>query len=392
MKKKKKTPAQLAANPPGNAERRPVRRGSVDLPFLLLVLTILCFGLIMLFSATYAYCYYRTPDHDSYSLIKRQLFFAVLGVAAMAIISYVPYQFYKKAAWVIYGICLGLLGITLFMPAINNAKRWIIIGGFQFQPSEAMKFAIVVIIAWLACKYFPKMGTFKYGVLPFVAVILPVVLIMMLQPHTSGTILILAISGLMLLVSGTKLRWFLIAGGAGVGLLAGYVLTSNKMQYVLERIHGWIDPFWDVQDSTFQTVQSLYAIGSGGFFGVGIGNSKQKHMFISEPQNDFIFAVVCEELGFFGALLVILLFALLIWRGIVIGLKAHDRFGSLLAFGFTMQVGLQALLNIAVVTNTLPNTGISLPFFSYGGTSLMMLLGEMGIILNISRTADLRRT
>ncbi len=400
---KRRTPEQLAAHPPGQTRKKNQKTHGSDIPFLILVLALVCFGLIMLFSATYAYSYYKTGGADSYAYIRQQALFAVFGVVAMLGISLIPYHLYRKLMYVIFGGAFGLLVITLFMPAVNGAQRWIFFGGISFQPSEIMKFAMAVTCAWLIDFAMKKqittkkgvingMQTFQYGVLPFVAPVLLVAVVMMLQPHTSGTILIVSIAALMMLVGGTRLRWFMLAGGAGVGALAAFILSSERMAYVIERLKIWQDPFLDAQDAGFQTVQSLYAIGSGGFFGVGIGNSKQKHLFIPEPQNDFIFSIVCEELGFLGAFLVIALFALLIWRGLVISIKAKDRFGSLLAFGLTMQVGLQALLNIAVVTNTVPNTGISLPFFSYGGTSLLMLLGEMGVILNISKTAALRRT
>ncbi len=368
-----------------NAPKKRVKNGSIDLPFLVLVLTLVAFGLVMLFSATYAYCFYHYGD--SYVYIRKQLIFAVAGIAAMLVLAFIPYQVWKKFAWVIYGGGVGLLAVTLAMPPINNARRWIVFGGIQFQPSELMKFALVLIFAWLIAKNFDKMGTFRCGVLPFGLVLVPVVLIMVLQPHLSGTILLLALAVLLMLVGGTKLRWFLGAGGAVAAAGGAYILTSNKMAYALERVQMWLDPFADTQDAGFQTVQSLYAIGSGGFWGLGLGNSRQKHLFIPEPQNDFIFAIVCEELGLIGALLVILLFGLLVWRGVVIAIRSQDKFASLVALGLIMQVGIQAILNIAVVTNTVPNTGISLPFFSYGGTSLMMLLGEMGVILSISRSA-----
>ncbi|MBQ4101172.1 MAG: FtsW/RodA/SpoVE family cell cycle protein, partial [Oscillospiraceae bacterium] len=200
-----------------------------------------------------------------------------------------------------------------------------------------------------------------------------------------------AIGAIMMLIGGSKLRWFALAGGSALGAGIAVLLALDKFDYAMSRIEHWRDPFGDVQNATWQTVQSLYAIGSGGVIGLGAGNSRQKYLYVPEPQNDFIFSILCEEGGFIGALVVIILFSALIWRGFVIAVRCPDRFGSLVAMGLTLQVGLQAIINIAVVTNTLPNTGISLPFFSYGGTSLLMLLGEMGIILAVSRYSVVKK-
>ena len=244
----------------------------------------------------------------------------------------------------------------------------------------------------LIALYGPRMGTFRYGVVPFFGVLGLIGGLVILERHVSATLIIAAIAVLLMFIGGTKLRYFLALGGIGAGALS-VVLVSSRFQYAMERIQGWLDPFNPPAGiDTWQTVQSLYAIGSGQLLGVGIGQSRQKYLYLPEPQNDFIFAIVCEELGFIGALIVIILFALFIWRGVYISLHARDRFGTLLGLGVTFQFGIQAILNICVVTNTVPNTGIALPFFSYGGTALVMLLAEMGVLLSISRHSNIEKT
>lgn len=336
----------------------------------------------MLFSASYAYAYYYF--NNSFHFIQRQAIFAVLGVGAMILLSYLDYRILKKFVYWIFGLTLLLLVVVLAMPELNNARRWISLGPITIQPSELMKFAIVILFAYLISKNYKKMGTFKFGVLPFMLVLGVIAVLMLLQPHLSGTILIGSIGMIMMFVGGTKYRYFFITlGVAVIGLIA--IVSLLGVDYVADRLAGWIDPFSDPSDSTFQTVQSLLAIGSGGIMGLGLGNSRQKYLYLPEPQNDFIFSILVEELGFIGAAVVIILFVMLVYRGFVIASKSRDIFGMMITVGLTVQIGLQALLNIAVVTNTIPNTGISLPFFSSGGTALMMQLAQMGIILNVSR-------
>lgn len=363
-------------------------RSGLDLPFLFLTITLVVVGLIMLFSASYPFAYYRYDD--SYYFIKNQLFFAVFGIVVMIAISYFDYHHLHKIAIPVLMVSFVLLVIVLIMPAVHSVHRWIGVGGFSFQPSEIMKFALVLTFAHLISKNFSKMGTFKYGILPFAIILMPTVVLLVLEPHISCTVIVVLLAAGMLFIGGVKLRWF----GAVLGVIAGallyIVLFTDKLTYGNERIEGWLDPFNSTAD-TWQTVQGLYAIGSGGLLGLGLGNSRQKYLFIPEPHNDFIFSVVCEELGFVGAVIILLLFAMLIWRGIVLSMRAKDKFGALLGIGLTAQVGLQVVLNIAVVTNTIPNTGISLPFFSYGGTSLVMLLAQMGVVLSISRTSNLEK-
>ncbi len=357
--------------------------GSMDITFFVLVMVLLTFGLIMLFSASYAYAYYRYKG-DSFHFIKRQALFAVVGVIGMLIISRIDYHILKKFVFWIFGGAYALLIVVLFMPAINNAHRWISLKVVTFQPSEIMKFAIILLFAHLISINYKRMGTFAYGVLPFLFFLGIVAVVMLLEPHLSGTVLIMAIGLIMMFVGGTKYRYFALALAMVVlGIIA--IVMIKGIDYVQVRLAGWLDPFHDTQDDTYQTVQSLLAIGSGGLWGLGLGQSRQKFLYLPEPANDFIFSVVCEELGFIGATIIILLFIMFVYRGFVIASKAPDKFGTMLVVGLTVQIGIQAMLNIAVVSNTIPNTGISLPFFSYGGTALLFQLFQMGIVLNVSR-------
>ena len=357
----------------------------MDLPFLVLVLALVAFGLVMLFSASYAVALYRRGD--AYAYIRPQLLYAALGLAAMWLASRVDYHIYHKLAWPVLGVSLVLLTVVLFMPEYNGCKRWLVIPGVgTLQPSEIAKFAVVLAFAHIISLNASRMGSFAVGVLPFGLVLGAVAVLMLLEPHLSGTLLILGIGAVLMFVGGTALRWFILAGAGAVGAVgAAVAVMPGLVPYAASRLASWLDPFADPLGDGHQTIQSLYAIGSGGATGLGLGNSRQKHLFVPEPQNDFIFSIVCEELGFVGALAVVGLFVLLLLRGITLAVRAPDRFGGLLVVGFVVQVAMQAALNIAVVTNTIPNTGISLPFFSSGGTSLMMLLGEMGIVLSVSR-------
>ena len=371
---------------PSHARRQILRPlPPMDLPFLLLVLTLVGFGLVMLGSASSAVALYRRSDAFAY--LRPQLLYAALGIFGMWIASRVDYHLYHKLAWPLLALSLVLLVLVLFMPEYNGCKRWLVLPGLgTLQPSEIAKFAVVLVFSHIIALNHSRMKSFGVGVLPFVLVLGVVAALMLLEPHLSGTVLILSIGAVLMFVGGTGLRWFVLAGVGGVTAIgAAIVLFPDLVPYAASRLNSWLDPFADPLGAGHQTIQSLYAIGSGGAVGLGLGNSRQKHLFVPEPQNDFIFSILCEELGFVGACAVILLFALLLWRGITLAAHAPDRFGALLTVGFVVQVALQAVLNIAVVTNTIPNTGISLPFFSSGGTSLVMLLGEMGIVLSVSR-------
>ena len=370
------------------ARRRIAEAPALDIPFLMILLLLLCYGLIMLFSAGYAVALYRRGD--AYTYIRPQLLFAVLGVIAMYAASFIDYHIWHKLAWPMMGVSLVLLTIVLFMPEYNGCKRWIVLPGLgTLQPSEIAKFSVVLVFSHIISLNHDRMKTFSTGVLPFGVILGVVTVLMLLEPHLSGTLLILGIGAVLMFVGGTGLKWFGLAGGAAAGAIAAaVVLLPELVPYATDRLEAWQNPFADPLGEGHQTIQSLYAIASGGLAGLGLGNSRQKYLYVPEPQNDFIFSILCEELGFVGAALVILLFLLLLLRGLSIAVRARDRFGALLVVGFVVQVILQAVLNIAVVTNTIPNTGISLPFFSSGGTSLMMLLGEMGIVLSVSRQAD----
>ena len=379
----------LAARSASAASDKPKRKWHIfslangfDMPFLIILLVILVVGLICQYSASYPYFYYWN-DGDSYFYIRKQVMFALLGVAAMLIISTVDYHILHYFAIPAMVISWVLLVVVLFSG--SDVRRWIRLPGLQFQPSEIAKFALILLFAHLISLNHKKMKTFTRGYLPFILILGVTCGLVVIEPHLSGTMLLLAIGLIIMYVGGTRLGYLLGTMGLGVGAVVYMVVFRG---YEQDRINVWLHPFEAYatnRDEAWQTIQSLYAIGSGGLMGQGLGNSRQKHLFLPEPHNDFIFAVVCEEMGFIGAVLVILLFALLVWRGITIGMKSPDKFGSLLAIGLTAQVGVQVILNIAVVSNTIPNTGISLPFFSYGGTSLIMLLAQMGVVLAISR-------
>ena len=359
-----------------------------DLPFLFLILILVCFGLVMLFSASYAVAMYRRGD--PYAYVRPQLLYALVGLAAMLVASRVDYHIYHKLAWPLFGVSLILLVIVLFMPEYNGCKRWIVIPGMgTLQPSEIAKFSVILLFSHIISLNHNRMKTFSMGVVPFALILGTVAVLMLLEPHLSGTLLIMGIGAILMFVGGTALKWFgLAAAGAASAVAGAVIFLPDLVPYAANRLESWLDPFADPLGKGHQTIQSLYAIGAGGAAGLGLGNSRQKYLYVPEPQNDFIFSILCEELGFVGAMIVLGLFLALLLRGLVIATHAPDKFGALLCIGFVVQVVMQAVLNVAVVTNTIPNTGISLPFFSSGGTSLMMLLGEMGIVLSVSRQGN----
>lgn len=364
-----------------------------DMPFFILLLVVLAVGLVCLFSASFAYSYYRNGG-DSYYYIKRQLIYAVIGVLIMIGVSFVDYHVLRRFAVPIMLGSWGLLGLVLLLPEIQNVHRWIRLGPISIQPSEIAKFAIILLFAHLISRNPEKIKSLKNGFLPMLGILGFTAVLILIEPHLSGTILLLMIGLVMLFIGGARLPHLGTIVGIGV---VGVLIMVVFLGYEQDRIDVWLDPVGvytsDVvyesgltgRDVAWQTVQSLFAIGSGGLMGEGLGNSRQKHSFLPEPQNDFIFAIVCEELGFIGAVLIILLFAALVWRGFVIGMRAPDKFGSMLAIGLIAQIGMQVVFNLAVITNSFPNTGISLPFFSYGGSSLLMLLAQMGVLLSVSR-------
>ncbi len=365
--------------------------GKMDMTFFGLVMLLLVVGLICLFSSSYAYALQNYGS--SYHFIGKQIKFAVAGVVIMLLVSRINYHFYRKFAWIVYIASVVMLAVVLMLPPLQEGfdyKRWLVIGSFSFQPSEVAKFAIVLLFSHLICDNMKHMKRFRFGIMAFGFLLALVCALVVVETHLSATLLIFAIGASLMVVGGIKLRYVFGGLGAGVALGAGAILTG-VVDYGSSRIQSWIDPWSDPTGAGWQTIQSLLAIGSGGVFGAGLGSSKQKYLWVPEPHNDFIFAIVCEELGFVGALAIIVLFGLLIWRGFTLATRAKDKFGALMTFGLTIQVGIQAALNIMVVTNTIPNTGISLPFFSYGGTALIMLMAQMGIILAISRDNNMSK-
>ena len=365
--------------------------GKLDITFLSFVLILFTRGLVMLFSASYAYSYEYYGN--SYKFITRQALFGAVGIVIMLGISKIDYHFWRKFAWIAYAVTIIMLGVLLVLPPMvegMDVKRWIVIGPVNFQPSEVAKFAVILLFSSLIAANQKQMKSFRFIV--FLVFLLGLTCgLVVFEPHLSATVLIFAIGVVLLVVGGIPKRYIFAGAGAAAGLGVLAVVTGF-IGYVFDRIKYWLDPWADPTGLGFQTIQSLLAIGSGGILGRGIGQSRQKYLWVPEPHNDFIFSIVCEELGLIGAMVIILLFCLLVWRGFTIAMRSQDKFGSLLAIGLTFQVGLQAMLNIWVVTNTIPNTGISLPFFSYGGTSLVILLAEMGIVLSVSRGASIEKT
>ena len=369
---------------PEKNEIQPDEKGMPDLPFLALVILLVLIGTITVFSASYARAYQQMGNSTYY--FARQAIFAVLGTAVMLFVSRIPYHLWRTVA---VPIMIGTIVCLVLVPFIgitkNGAKRWLgVTETLGFQPSEVAKIAIIICFASLITVYGSRMKTFK-GMLPFIGILVAVCGLIALERHFSCILIILALGAAMLFLGGVRLYWFAIGGGVA-GLFA--YLYLKYMGYASDRVTAWLDPFSDPSDKGYQILQSLYAIGSGGLMGLGFGKSRQKYLYLPEEHNDYIFPIICEEMGFVGAVAVILLFVLLIVRGYWIAMHARDRFGALLAAGFTTHLALQAFLNIGVVTNFLPATGISLPFFSYGGTALVFTLFEMGIILSVSRQAD----
>ena len=370
------------------ALNRELAKGPIDLPFCLLVLMLMGIGLVMLLSASFPSAYYDNNDPIKY--FRQQSVFAIAGVAGMFLIGKINYQRFRGAAKPLLYLSIVLL-VLVIIPGNpialtrNRATRWLGIRNtsFQFQPSEVAKMAVVLYFSDTISKKKDKMNTTRYGVAPYLLILGVLSVLMMLEPHLSGTVLILGAGAVPMLVGGINLTW-VAAAVAGAGGVA-FLMFSGVIKYGQSRLAMWQNPWLDSQGDGYQLVQSLLSIGSGGLWGVGLGKSLQKFKYLPEEHNDFIFAIVCEELGLIGATVIMLLFAALILRGYWIALHARDRFGSLLVVGVTTLIAMQTFLNIGVVTGLLPTTGISLPFFSYGGTALMIQLAEMGIVLSVSR-------
>lgn len=364
-------------------------KGKMDLPFLLLTLLLTAIGLVMLFSASFPSAYYESGDGAFY--FKRQAIWAVLGIAAMFVVGKINYQRWRGASLVLLGFSIFLLFLVIIPHVgvtVNNATRWLgIPGKFTFQPSEIAKLGVILFFADSISKKKAKMLTWREGIWPYLFILGLIAILMMLEPHLSGTILIVGTGVVMMIVGGIQ-RWLIGVSVGGVSVAAFlYVklVEAGVISYGRSRIEMWHNPWLDASADGYQMVQSLIAIGSGGLLGVGLGKSRQKFLYLPEEHNDCIFAIVCEELGLIGACVIMLIFALLILRGFWIALHARDRFGTLLVVGIMTHIALQTFLNIAVVSGLVPATGISLPFFSYGGTALALQLVEMGIVLSVSR-------
>jgi len=356
---------------------------SVDIPFLVLLLVILGIGLLMLYSASAAQSAYDTGYTDTTRYLQKQGLCAVIGLIAMVIISRIPPWFWLKLAWPLYGVSiLLLLSVLLFGQSVNGARRWISIGGLQFQPSEIAKFTMILLLARLTRDFGTRTREFRFGVLAFGGALLGILVPLALEKHLSAIMLMGLVAVVMMFIAGTHPKW-LLAGAALAGVFVVVYITF--MGYAGDRVTAWLHPEQDPSDTGYQILQSLYAIGSGGVFGLGPGKSRQKYLYLPFQYNDYIFAIVCEELGLVGAVLIMLLFGALILRGYWIALRAPDRFSTVFAAGLITLMAVQTVLNLGVVTNLLPSTGIALPFFSYGGTALAVNLGEMGVLLSISR-------
>lgn len=374
-------------------ENRPagaLRRGEqVDLPFLILVLLLLTVGLIMLYSASFAQSEYDTGYISSTRYFQKQAVCAAIGLAAFLFFSRIPARAWFRLAWPMYALSIVLLLSVLAVgEEVNGARRWINVAGLQFQPSEIAKFTLILLFARLTRSFGSDAKKFRFGVLGFGAALLGILVPLALEKHLSAIMLMGMVAVVMMFVAGTRARWLLAGAGAAVVFVAVYV---SVMGYAGDRITAWLHPESDPGDTGYQILQSLYAIGSGGLFGLGFGKSRQKYLYLPFQYNDYIFAVICEELGFVGALAIIALFCALILRGYWIALRARDRFSTVLAAGLVTLIAVQTVLNLCVVTNLLPSTGISLPFFSYGGTALAVNLGEMGIVAHISRFRNHRK-
>ncbi len=378
-----------------------VARGSFDITFLALVMILLTVGIVMMFSASYVNAWYdssKAVGNDPYYYFKNQLFFAIIGIAIMLVVSRIRFDVFRDFSCFALLISLCLLVYVLInpyeIPGKEQFKRWMelpLIG--SFQPSEIAKLALIMFCAWSMEKKQKLVESKWWMMLPYTGVIAVVCALVYAENHLSGTILMFGIGMVMTFLGGVKVQWFVVGGALAAVAFMFFVLNPDKLAaYAGERIEVWLkllrnDELTNAEKTgtAWQSLQSLYAIGSGGLFGLGFGNSRQKHLYLPEPQNDFVFAIVCEELGFIRTMIIVILFVLLVCRGFVIALRSRNRYASLLAMGICFHVGLQAALNIAVVTSTVPNTGISLPFFSSGGTALVMLLAEMGMVLSISR-------
>lgn len=355
---------------------------NTDTALFNVILVMLCFGLIMCFSASAPTAEVR--QGDSYYFLRKQMLWAVIGFAAMIFAIKVDMDKIKRLTGPAYIATLVLLVIVFAMPSVNGARRWIQLGGFSFQPSEFAKIVIILVLA----KHLENKNWEKSKFLQdFVVCMLPALLIcgmLVFQPHFSCIVLIALITAGMMYFSGAKIGHFLLCCIPVVPAVI-WLLTGEGAEYRWQRIEAFLHPLDHIQEGAYQTIQALYAIGSGGLFGLGLGGSRQKFLYLPEPQNDFIFAVICEELGFLGAILVVGLFCIMLWRCVVIAINTQDRYKSLVVLGVTILMAAQFVINICVVTNIIPVTGMPLPFFSAGGSSLVFVMFAMGLVLNVSK-------
>lgn len=371
-----------------NRRRHPAG-DTVDYPFLILVLLLLAVGLTMLYSASSAQSQYDTGYAISTRYLQKQGVCAIVGLGAMYAFSRIPVGLWHRLAWPMYGASIVLLLLVLAAgQEVNGARRWIAIAGIQFQPSEVAKFTMIVLFARLTRRFGPEAKKFRFGVLGFGTALLGILVPLALEKHLSAILLMGMVAVVMMYVAGTNPKW-LLAGAAAAAVFV--IVYIRFMGYAGDRVTAWLHPEADPGDTGYQILQSLYAIGSGGVFGLGFGKSRQKYLYLPFQYNDYIFAICCEELGLLGALAIIALFAAMIFRGYWIALHGADRFSTVLASGLVTLIAVQTILNLCVVTNLLPSTGIALPFFSYGGTALAVNLGEMGIVLQISRYRNHRK-
>ena len=368
---------------------------SVDFTLVITVLLLLSLGLVMVLSASSPTALQKYDK--SYYFFIRQLIFAVLGLFGMYFVSKIDYRIYQKFykhAWILSAILLVL--VLVIGTDSHGAKRWIDLGFTTFQPSELVKFFMIIFYGGILVKDRDELGKFWKGLVKHVLFLAPIIGLLLLEPHVSTSMVIIITCCIMMIMAGCKFWQFLMSGVIAVGgigsiatvLYAASDAFKKQFQYIVTRFITFTDPWQDATGDGWQIIQSLYAIGSGGLFGAGLGESKQKYLYLSEPHNDFIFSVLAEELGFVGCILVFVLFAVFIWRGVLIAMKAPDMFGSLVAIGITSLVGVQVIINVAVVTSSMPVTGMQLPFFSYGGTALFILLCEVGVLLSISRAGN----
>lgn len=376
---------------PAKEDRRLTHRAgeTVDYPFLFLLLLLMTVGLIMLWSASYAQSEYDTRYTDSGRYLRKQALCAGIGLMALWLFSRIPAGAWYRFAWPLYGVSIALLlSVLVIGQEVNGAKRWIQLAGIQFQPSEVAKFAQILLFARLTRHFGPDAKIFRYGVLGFAGALMGILVPLALEKHLSAILLMGMVAVVMMFVAGTRIPWLLAGAGTAVVFVIVYI---SVMGYAGDRVSAWLHPELDPGNTGYQILQSLYAIGSGGLFGLGWGKSRQKYLYLPFQYNDYIFAIVCEELGLVGAVGIMVLFAMLILRGYWIALRASDRFSTVLAAGLVTLIAVQTLLNLGVVTNLLPSTGIALPFFSYGGTALAVNLGEMGIVLSISRQRNRKK-